>query len=122
MPGLYQYLELSWTKLALTLVSGSSLRLDWAEPRRPGGGGSSATEGEKVTWCCCPEDDEEEQEEETVEMVEMEEEEAEEEEGVEAARSSELCPLSVSGETEENRFFSGSGGWGEGMVTAVYPV
>lgn len=45
MPGLYQYLELSWTNLALTLMSTSSL--DCVEPRLC----SAAAAGEKETWC-----------------------------------------------------------------------
>lgn len=90
MPGLYQYLELSWTNLALTLVSVSSLQLFCAHPHL-----CSPTEGEKVTWCVG--------------------------EGAEEARSRLLCPLIDPG-VAESRFFSGSGGWVAGMVTAVYPV
>lgn len=90
MPGLYQYLELSWTNLALTLMSASSLQLCCEEPRL-----CSPTEGEKVTWCVG--------------------------EGAEETRSRELCPFRDPG-VDERRFFSGSGGWMAGMVTAVYPV
>lgn len=36
-------------------------------------------------------------------------------------RSRELCPFRDPG-VFESRFFSGSGGWKAGMVTAVYPV
>lgn len=45
MPGLYQYLELSWTNFALTRMSASSLPVDWADPRL-----TSPTEEENVTW------------------------------------------------------------------------
>lgn len=87
MPGLYQYLELSWTNLALTLMSASSRQLCCADPRL-----CSPTEGEKVTWCVG--------------------------EGAEEARSRELCPFRDPS-VDESRFFSGSGGWMAGMVTAV---
>lgn len=42
-------------------------------------------------------------------------------EGDDEARSRELCPFVDPGEPE-SLFFSGSGGWMVGMVTAVYPV
>lgn len=87
---MYQYLELSWTNLALTLMSVSSLLLCCVEPRL-----CSPAEGEKLTWCVG--------------------------EGAEVTRSRELCPFRDPG-VFERRFFSGSGGWKAGMVTAVYPV
>lgn len=91
IPGLYQYLELSCTNLALTLMSGSSEQLCCeADPLV-----LSPTVGEKVTWCIG--------------------------EGADETRSRALCPFRDAA-VEENRFFSGSGGWMEGMVTAVYPV
>lgn len=42
-------------------------------------------------------------------------------EGAEEARIRELCPFRDPAVVEK-RFFSGSGGWMAGIVTAVYPV
>lgn len=48
MPGLYQNLELSWTNLAFTLMSASSLLLCCVDPQF-----CSPTGEENVTWCVC---------------------------------------------------------------------
>lgn len=79
MPGLYQYLELSWTNLALTLVSVSSLQLFCgADPHL-----CSPTVGEKVTWCVG--------------------------EGAEEARSTVLCPLTAPDVAESRFFSGSGG-------------